>query len=253
MNNDNFPILIYRNWLATFTAMPPDAVGYIIKDLSCRVLTGEPMAGVPDDLKILSNKVFDEVSEEMKKYSKKKETNKRIAQEREVKKRERATNELQSYNERDTNVQRTYNERETNDARAFGISKTISISNTISNNKESMSKDIPKKKNFSLIVVNSILDSYEIVNNNPEIRDSFLEYMKMRKSIKKPIASEKALRLNLDKAIEYGGGNAAKVVQIINNAIEHSWQGIYPPKEDKTQSMFDVIANFNGGDELGEY
>lgn len=226
MSNDNFPILIYRNWLATFTAMPPESVGYIVKDLSCRVLTGEPMTGVPDDLKILSNKVFDEVSEEMKKYSEKKETNKRIAQEREAKKRERTTNELQSYNERTTNVQRACNERDTNDARAFGISKTIS--KTISND-TNVSINNSSTKTHSRFVPPTLdeIRSYIIEKNYSVDAEAFFNFYESKNWYvgKNKMANWKAAIAN--------------------------WERKEQKEQKKVDPIMDAIMNF-GGEDIGK-
>lgn len=232
-------LVIYRNWLAMFIALSIEQKGIILDAISKHVILGVDI-DVEPALKPLVEKLLLEIDESMKHYENVCEIRKQASDSR---KNKRLSSDEQM------NIKRT-----SYDDHLCPKTKTKTKTNdTNVSNKESISKDIPKKNSFSLNDANRILDSYDIVCNYPEIRDSFLEYLKMRRGIKKPITSEKALRLNLDKAIEYGGSEPAKVVQIINNAIEHSWQGIYPPKENKAQSMFDVIANFNGGDELGEY
>ena len=134
--NDNIPIIIYRCWLATFTALPPEAVGLIIKDLSCRILAGESIQDLPVDLKILSNKIFDEVSGELKKYAEKSEKNRQVAQERWAKNNERSTNVIRTQNERNTNAERTHGNTNTN---------------TNTNNTNVLEKEIEKKAHRFLV------------------------------------------------------------------------------------------------------
>lgn len=111
---NDVPIIIYRCWLATFTAMSPEAVGYIMKDLSCRIMSGEPLPELPEGLEILSNKIYGEVLAELEKYEAKREKNRQIANEREAKKREGITNVSRTYNERITNVSSSCGNTNTN-------------------------------------------------------------------------------------------------------------------------------------------
>lgn len=134
----NVPIVIYRNWLATFTSLPPESVGNIIKALSVHVMTGEtPM--LSPDLEILKNQLISEVDESLGKYFAKCARNKQIAEEREAKK-------AQEEHERATNVEQTCAENENSETRTFGNSnsKTKTKTKTTSSDEEE-SKEVSDK------------------------------------------------------------------------------------------------------------
>ena len=52
----------------------------------------------------------------------------------------------------------------------------------------------------------------------------------MRKKIKKPLASDRAITLALNKLESLSGGDQEKAIQILNQSIFHSWQGLFEPK-----------------------
>ncbi len=147
--NKNAPIVIYRNWLATFTALPDEQVGQMIKVLSVHIMTGKDCP-IPDELRILTNQLIADVDGELSKYAKKCEKNKQIAEEREAKK-------AQDKNERDTNVTRTLNERDTNVPRTSGNSN----SNSNSNSNNSSSEELKKKATKSRVFVPPTLEEVE--------------------------------------------------------------------------------------------
>lgn len=122
----NVPIVIYRNWLATFTALPSEAVGDIVKALSVHVITGGNPT-LSDELEVLKSQLFTEVDESLSKYYAKCVKNKQTAEEREAKK-------AQEEQARATDEERTLNERDTNVTRTSGNSKTKTKTKTKTNN-----------------------------------------------------------------------------------------------------------------------
>ena len=76
-----------------------------------------------------------------------------------------------------------------------------------------------------------VLDSIPIVKDNPEIRDALLDFIQMRKKIKKPICTERALRLNISTAIKLSHGEPDVMLAIIDQSLRNSWQGFYLLKE----------------------
>lgn len=86
--------------------------------------------------------------------------------------------------------------------------------------------DKPKPQTFD-----EILDSSPLTANNPELRESCEEFIKMRKLIKKPLTNM-ALKLALNKAYELAGGDPNKMKAIIDQSVLNSWQGIFPLKEE---------------------
>lgn len=113
----NVPIVIYRNWLAMFTALNSDQVGQIMQTVATHVLTGEELE-VNDELKTLVTQIIEEVDESIEKYTERCEKNKQ--------------NIAKRY-ERNTNVQPTDNERNTNVLPSKTKTKTKTKTNNSSN------------------------------------------------------------------------------------------------------------------------
>lgn len=65
--------------------------------------------------------------------------------------------------------------------------------------------------------------------NNEELKDSIYEFIKMRKTIKKPL-TERAL-LNIINKLYNMTNDEDEQIEIINESITNSWQGIYPLKK----------------------
>lgn len=89
--------------------------------------------------------------------------------------------------------------------------------NTTFNNKER------KKEDY-----NSLIDAY---TQNNTLKETLLEFIKMRKLIKKPL-TDKALKLTMSKLDKLAQTDTAKI-HILEQSIESCWQGIYPLKEEK--------------------
>lgn len=72
----------------------------------------------------------------------------------------------------------------------------------------------------------------EIINEfnfNEEVKITIYEFIKMRTRIKKPL-TDYALKLLLQKLLKLGR-TAKEQIEILNNSIEHSWQGIFEVKK----------------------
>jgi len=61
------------------------------------------------------------------------------------------------------------------------------------------------------------------------------DFAEHRKKLRKP-ATKRALELARAKALKLGGGDEARAVAIVENAIESGWQGIYPIPEPRRQA-----------------
>ena len=64
------------------------------------------------------------------------------------------------------------------------------------------------------------------------LNHSFLDYIKMRKDIKKPM-SDRAITLAMNKLEELSGNDDEKAIQILEQSIFHSWQGLFELKGEK--------------------
>lgn len=64
---------------------------------------------------------------------------------------------------------------------------------------------------------------------------AFADYVEMRKQIKKPMTS-KAIDLAMKKLEELSKGDNDIAVQILDQSVLNSWQGLFPLKEEKQQT-----------------
>lgn len=104
--------------------------------------------------------------------------------------------------------------------------------NTTLNTQHLIHKEVSKKDSETF---DSILDSYELITIHPELRELFLEFIKMRKAKKKPLTN-KALKLGVNKAIKLGNSDPEVIKRIVEETIEHSWDSFYPLKEEKQRA-----------------
>jgi len=74
---------------------------------------------------------------------------------------------------------------------------------------------------------------YEFTQNKLLI-ETIIDFMKMRDTIKKPM-TDKALQLMINK-LKGLSENEEIQIKILENSIEHCWQGIFPLKEDSNGS-----------------
>jgi len=92
------------------------------------------------------------------------------------------------------------------------IKDNNTLNNTINNKKET---DLDK-------TINSYTD-------NKDLKETIKDFLKMRKSIKKPMTG-KALTLLLNKLDKMSDNNDLKI-EILNQSILHSWQTVYQLKD----------------------
>lgn len=117
-------------------------------------------------------------------------------------------------------------------------------------NTDSKHKKERKKETFD-----EVLDSLDLIRENPDLREAFIEYIKMRKLIKKPL-TDRALKLNINEAYKLSGGNAKKMQAIVEQSIQHSWAGMYDIKEkaqNKDTYFSDLLKEMEEQNEAGNY
>lgn len=77
--------------------------------------------------------------------------------------------------------------------------------------------------------------------NDELLNQAFLDYLEMRRQIKKPM-TERAIELAMKKLAELsalpfsGGMDNDLAIRILNQSVMNSWQGLFPLKEQKTSS-----------------
>ena len=63
----------------------------------------------------------------------------------------------------------------------------------------------------------------------PEVQTAFRDFVAMRVKMRKPL-TDRAIALNVTKLLSIAGSDPATQIAVINQTIEHSWQGFYPLK-----------------------
>ena len=84
-------------------------------------------------------------------------------------------------------------------------------------------KDKKKKKKSAKADLNGMIDSF---TENEELKDALIAFLDMRKSIKKPIQTEYAFKLALNKLKQLSGRDSERI-EIVNQSVEHNWQTFY--------------------------
>lgn len=74
------------------------------------------------------------------------------------------------------------------------------------------------------------------------LNQAFLDYIEMRKKIKKPLATDRAVKLAMNNLEKLSGGDNDVAIQILEQSIMNSWQGLFPLKQEaKKQSSKTVF------------
>ena len=112
-------------------------------------------------------------------------------------------------------VRRTVDEQETN------LSKDKLSKDKTS--KDKLSEDKPSKKKSAKADLDGMIDSF---TGNEELKDALKAFLDMRKSIKKPIQTEYAFKLALNKLKQLSDIDSVRI-EIVNQSVEHNWQTFY--------------------------
>lgn len=87
-----------------------------------------------------------------------------------------------------------------------------------------------KKKEGKREGYGEIIDSY---TENGELRSALVEFVKMRKMMKKPLTNKAlSLLLTSKKGLDGLASTDAEKIDIVNQTIMHSWQGFFPLKDE---------------------
>lgn len=112
-------------------------------------------------------------------------------------------------------VRRTVDEQETN------LSKDKLSKDKTS--KDKLSEDKPSKKKSAKADLNEMIDSF---TENEELREALKAFLEMRKAIKKPIQTEYAFKLALNKLKSLSDRDSDRI-EIVNQSVEHNWRTFY--------------------------
>ena len=83
--------------------------------------------------------------------------------------------------------------------------------------------DKKKKKKSAKADLNGMIDSF---TENEELREALKAFLDMRKSIKKPIQTEYAFKLALNKLKQLSDIDSIRI-EIVNQSVEHNWRTFY--------------------------
>ncbi len=96
--------------------------------------------------------------------------------------------------------------------------------------KVSLDKEKNKPPNGYETLINAYTSNENLVN-------AILDFIKMRKAIKKPL-TDRALKLILDKLDTLATSNDDAKIEILNQSIMNSWQGVFPLKSDSKSDKY---------------
>ena len=93
----------------------------------------------------------------------------------------------------------------------------------IEKSREDIDKDKKKKKKSAKADLDGMIDSF---TENEELREALKAFLDMRKSIKKPIQTEYAFKLALNRLKQLSDRDSDRI-EIVNQSVEHNWQTFY--------------------------
>ena len=93
----------------------------------------------------------------------------------------------------------------------------------IEKSREDTEIDTKKKKKSAKADLDGMIDSF---TENEELREALRAFLDMRKSIKKPIQTEYAFKLALNKLKQLSDIDSIRI-EIVNQSVEHNWQTFY--------------------------
>ena len=109
-------------------------------------------------------------------------------------------------------------------------------------------KDINIKNNKKKVSKSETYDDLiESYTDDDDLRQSLKAFIQMRKLIKKPLTNY-ALKLILNKLDKMSADSKTKTA-IVNQSVEHSWQGVFPLKEEKKADQQTYCMNESKQDE----
>lgn len=108
------------------------------------------------------------------------------------------------------------------------ISDIVYIDDIYNNNIE---QEKPKRKSEK-DHFEEIIDDY---TNNPEFKDAINEFIKMRKSIKKPL-TENALKRTLKKLDQLSNDELVQI-KILQQSVDYCWQGVFELQDNKNNKQ----------------
>lgn len=94
-----------------------------------------------------------------------------------------------------------------------------------------------------------ILAQVPVIVNDPELYDTFIEFIKMRKLIKAPL-TDRALKMVINEAYKLSNGDPVKMRAIVEQSIRNNWKDVYALKDKSVDYARNSATNAptSGGD-----
>jgi hypothetical protein len=122
----------------------------------------------------------------------------------------------------------------TNNQQTDNILLTNSI---LKESKNERTEEIKEDKNTEKDITNVISKKKSYYPDDELLDEAFNEYVTMRKKIKKPICTDKALHRAMNTLEKLSGGDNDLAVKILNQSVDHCWQGLFELKEDNSNKQ----------------
>lgn len=120
----------------------------------------------------------------------------------------------------------------TNNQQTDNILLTNSI---LKESKNERTEEIKEDKNMKKDITNVISKKKSYYPDDELLDEAFNEYVTMRNRIKKPICTDKALHRAMNTLEKLSGGDNDLAVKILNQSVDHCWQGLFELKSDSKQ------------------
>lgn len=120
------------------------------------------------------------------------------------------------------------------------VVKNFNTNNNITNNKQKEENSNKHIKGPS--VYDCILNEVEQIRNDPQLQQTFADFIEMRKKIKAPL-TERALKMVVNETVKLSNGDPDLMRQILNQSILHDWKGVYPLKNAAYQAQAPAPSN----------
>lgn len=124
----------------------------------------------------------------------------------------------------------------TNNQQADNILLTNSI---LKESKNERTEEIKKDKNIKEKDIDKSISKKKTVYypDDEMLESAFQEYLTMRKKIKKPICTDMALHRAMNTIERLSKGDNDLAVKILNQSVDHCWQGLFELKEDNSNKQ----------------
>ena len=121
----------------------------------------------------------------------------------------------------------------------------VSPKRTINNNNNNNNKQESKKESIKERT-HSGYDEILAAIADDNLRETYLEYIKMRKMIKAPM-TDRALQMLINKVEQLEPGNTERQKLLLDTAILNNWKSVYPLKDNQTRSYGRTAEEKNAG------